>query len=51
MTEYEEAVNDVNVQIQNIEKHLEELQTCPMSQEGLASVIEKIQKIIDVFEI
>lgn len=51
VTEFEEAVNDVIEKIALIDEYLEELQTSELDQEILAEKIEKIQKIIDVFEI
>lgn len=51
VTEFEEAVNDVIEKISLIDEHLEELRTCELDQDALADKIEKVQKIIDVFEI
>ena len=51
VNQYDETVNHVDTQIWNIEQLLEELKTCQISHENLVSVIKKIQKIIDVFEI
>jgi len=51
VTEFEEAVNDVIEKIKDIDEFLEELQTSELDQDALAEKIEKIQKIIDVFEI
>lgn len=51
VTEFEEAVNGVTEKIAQIDECLEELQTCQLDQELLAERIDKIQKIIDVFEI
>jgi dynein heavy chain 1 len=51
VTEFEEAVNDVIEEIALIDEYLEELQTCELDQELLAERIEKVQKIIDRFEI
>jgi dynein heavy chain 1 len=51
VNEFEEAVNDVIEKIGLIDEYLEELQTSEMDQEVLADKIEKIQKIIDAFEI
>ena len=51
VTEFEEAVNNVIEKICQIDLHLEELQTCELEQDTLAERIEKIQKIIDDFEL
>jgi len=51
VTEFEEAVNDVIEKIGMINEYLEELQVSELEQDTLAEKIEKIQKIIDVFEI
>ena len=51
VTEFEEAVNGVTEKIAQIDECLDELQTCELDQELLAERIDKIQKIIDVFEI
>ena len=51
VTEFEEAVNDAIEKIALIDQNLEELQASRLDQDLLAGTIEKIQKIIDVFEI
>jgi len=51
VTDFDESVNDVMEKIALIDEYLEELQSSELDQEVLAEKIEKIQKIIDVFEI
>jgi dynein heavy chain 1 len=51
VTEFEEAVADVTEQISRVEEYLEELQSCELEQELLAERIEKIQKVVDGFEL
>lgn len=51
VTEFEEAVNDVIARITEIDNHLEQLQTCELDQEILSAQLEKIQRIIDDFDI
>jgi hypothetical protein len=51
VTEFEEAVADVTEQITRVEEYLEELQSCELEQELLAERIEKIQKVVDGFEL
>jgi len=42
VTEFEEAVNDIIEKITQIDEYLEELQSCELDQQILASQLEKI---------
>ena len=51
VSDFEDGVNDVIEKINQIDSHLEDLNTSELEQEIMAQKIEQIQKIIDLFDI